>query len=177
MRKSQGQGQGKEGKGNEAMKEAIEIFEQWLSSTYPEAKEKMKTEGRDFKPLLKKDVVKRYLDRIRALESSDSDDSTEGEGESEEKERRKRGVEFAGIYVELPKGKRLANVLVNDEQPGGDDWDGLRCKELTRLRDERVEKSLEGEDGLWTEKGGASEWHLRCIAWAWSPVGERRLPP
>ncbi len=138
--------------------EAMAMFKDWLDHEYVDAKRRRKEEGRDFKPLLKKEVVKRYLSRLRQLETFD--------------------MRFPELYAELPRGKRLANVLVHEDEPGGIDWEIMRELELAKLVEERAARDETGEEGLWNEgKGGCSEWHLRCIGWAWSPIVERRLPP
>ena len=144
----------------ETFQEAMEILEKWLKHDYPEAKKRKREEGKEFKPLLKKETVKKYLDRVNRLDGFDE------------------GKRFAELYAEYPKGKRLANVLVEDGKPEGRDWEILREIELGKLVDERQAAGQKGEEGLWDEKkGGCSDWHLRCVGWAWSPVGERRLPP
>lgn len=143
------------------MKDAMAIFRIWLDETYPEAKEKKKSEGREFKPLLKKETVKKYLERIRALEVEDNEDLDDCK-------------RFAEIYSGLAKGKRLANTLVNDAHPEKEDWEVRRERALILLNNSRLTGK---EEDLWSDKGGASTWHLQCIGWAWSPVTEKRLPP
>lgn len=97
---------------------------------------------------------------------------------------------FAEIYTNLPKGKKLGNVLVDESQPGEADWEIRRYQALDRIvpegmemeeEKEEEEKEKEEEKGrswkelLWDEEGKVSEWHLSMIAWAWSPVSERKL--
>lgn len=105
---------------------------------------------------------------------------------------------FAEIYTNLPKGKKLGNVLVDESQPGEADWEIRRYQALDRIVPEGMEMEEEkGEEGsdekekgkkkgekekgrswkelLWDEEGKVSEWHLSMIAWAWSPVSERKL--
>jgi hypothetical protein len=139
--------------------DAMQIFEEWLEGTYKDAKRKRQEEGREFNPLISKPCVKRYLDRIRKIKDFEM------------------GVRFAEIYVDLPKGKRLANILVEEGRPKGRDWEVQRLIELDRLVDEREERGEQKEEGLWDEdKGGVSEWHLKYVTWAWTPLSERRLP-
>lgn len=134
-----------------AISAAMAIFRHWLDHTYPAAKQALHDSGHDFKPLLTRATVQKYLDRV------DDEDARE----------------FAGVYVALPKGKRLANVLVDGARPEGEDWEVRRERMLVELVERR---EGEGEEGLWSDKGGPSKWHLACIGWAWSPVEERRIP-
>lgn len=96
---------------------------------------------------------------------------------------------FAEIYTNLPKGKKLGNVLVDESQPGEADWEIRRYQALDRIVPEGMETEEEKEkeekeekekgrswkELLWDEEGKVSEWHLSMIAWAWSPVSERKL--
>ena len=136
-------------KGNKDIEAAMGVFRTWLDDTYPAAKAQRK----DFKPVLKKDTVRKYIERI-------SEDT---------------GVDasFAKMYVDLPKGKRLANVLVDEQHPEQPDWARAREMKLQELAAEKGEKPDDGE--LWEEDETPSTWHLSCIAWAWSPVSERKL--
>lgn len=85
---------------------------------------------------------------------------------------------FARVYADLPKGKKLGNVLVDDSKPMEPDWDRKRYEVL----DELVPKGKEdGKDGwkmseLWEEDHSVSARQLELVAWAWSPVGEGKLP-
>lgn len=148
------------------MKDAMAIFGVWLDETYPLAKEARRVEGREFKPLLGKAVVGRYLERIRGVGGEGEDGDEDGDLVDCKL--------FAEVYVGLGKGKRLANTLVDDGRPEGEDWEIRRERALVGLTGKR---GMNGEEGLWNEKGGVTDWHLQCIGWAWSPVGERRLPP
>lgn len=97
---------------------------------------------------------------------------------------------FAEIYTNLPKGKKLGNVLVDESQPGEADWEIRRYQALDRIvpegmemeedkeeeeEKEEKEKGRSWKELLWDEEGKVSEWHLSMIAWAWSPVSERKL--
>lgn len=127
---------------------AVAVFEKWLKQTYP----KQKAEQRTFKPLSKK-AVESFLPVLKKAKGVDTT--------------------FAEVYVNLEARKRLANVLVNDKEPGEPDWDKTRVDRLSELvpsKDNSVE-----EDELWTEDGEPSEYHLSLVAWAWSPVSEYKL--
>lgn len=127
---------------------AVAVFEKWLKETYP----KQKAEQRAFKPLSKK-AVESFLPVLKKAKGIDTT--------------------FAEIYINLEARKRLANVLVDDKEPGEPDWDRTRVDRLSELvpnEDNSVE-----EDELWTEDGDTSEYHLSLVAWAWSPVSEYKL--
>lgn len=140
------------------MKQAMDVFRHWLDATYPEQRAAMRASG--FKPLLSKDCVQKYMSQID--DSADVSDSSK---------------KFAEKYVELPKGKRLGNVLVNDSKPTEADWERVRYDSLDELVPEGKEagSTLWKREELWTNSGGPSALHLRLIAWAWSPVKESRL--
>lgn len=140
----------------EGMDEAIKVFKEWIDVTYPAMKGEMKADG-GFKPLLSKEVVKKFRARI--------------EEEVEEEDRR-----FVDIYLGLGKNKRLGNVLLDDKEPGGQDWEVERYKVLDGL----VKEGQETKDGweydeLWTKEKEPTVEHLKLIAWAWSPVPGRTL--
>lgn len=141
------------------MQEAMGIFRAWLDETYPAQKGKLR--GGGFKPLLGREVVERYVARIMG--------EVEGEGRT-----------FAGVYVGLGKGKRLANVLVDEAQPGGRDWEVARYEALDGLVGEGKEVAKKWEyDELWTKddegRRVVTQKHLSLIAWAWSPVSGKEL--
>lgn len=146
--------------GTADMRAAMDVFRHWLDVTYPAEKGKLREGG--FKPMLRKEVVGRYLERIRGSEGIDV-----------------VAMQFADVYCELPKGKKLGNVLVDDSKPEEADWEMRRYEAL----DELVPKGKEGEVNAWEHSelwsgegdGEVSELHLKLIAWAWSPVAERKL--
>ena len=85
---------------------------------------------------------------------------------------------FAKLYAELPKGKKLGNVLVDDSKPTEADREKKRYEALDGLVAEGKEA---GDDAwklseLWTDDRMVSEQHLELMAWAWSPVKESKLP-
>ncbi|KAK5953487.1 hypothetical protein OHC33_005431 [Knufia fluminis] len=139
--------------GNTDMQAAMAIFRTWLDETYPA----LRAAQRDF-PLLKRGVVELYLPRIRELADS-------GNGKLDVDPR------WAEMYIALPKGKRLANVLMDEERPGEAD--------LARVRQDVLEEVIEGVGGevpgkddpvLWGDGGeGLSAMHLKCIAYGFSP--------
>ncbi|KAK4569685.1 hypothetical protein LTR86_003450 [Recurvomyces mirabilis] len=143
------------------MRDAMEIFRVWLEETYPASKAVLRGAG-GFKPLLSKKVVERHLSRIEESESV---------GE--------QAKSFARMYVGLPKGKKLGNVLVDDGKPTEADWDRKRydvlCGIVAKGKDEGGEEKWKVSE-LWTDHGQVSEGHLEMIAWAWSPVKEAKLP-
>ena len=145
--------------GTKDMRDAMEVFREWLDETYPKEKEGLRVDG-GFKPLLRKEVVERYLQRI--------EDSSEVSEDAKA---------FARTYASLPKGKRLGNVLVDDKKPEEPDWERKRYQVLDELVPQGKEKESGWEhSGLWSGDKEPSEQHLRLIAWAWSPVKESKLP-
>lgn len=134
------------------MNEAIGIFETWLKETYPAEKEAR----RDFKPVLSKTTVKKYLERLEADKEIDAG--------------------WALAYVALEPRKRLANVLTNPDDPKEPDLDRVRTDRLSELVSEEKEKSGFEHGELWDGAGTVSHLHLRFVALAWSPVSERKLP-
>ena len=137
----------------------MDVFEEWIEKTYPAAKAALRVDG-GFKPLLSKTAVKKYLSAIREVL-----------GEEDE------ALTFASVYTELGRNKRLGNVLMDDSKPTEADWEVRRYEVLCKLVPEGKEE-WEGSE-LWIEgeeaEASPSEEHARLIAWAWSPVGERRL--
>ncbi|RMX70833.1 hypothetical protein D0869_16250, partial [Hortaea werneckii] len=107
------------GKSNsqEGMKEAISIFRHWLDETYPAAKSALRAGG--FKPLLSKALVEKYLPLILSSSSSSSGLKDDDDAKA-----------FAQRYINLAKGKRLGNVLLDDADPTGWDWEGRRYRAL-----------------------------------------------
>jgi hypothetical protein len=89
------------------MEAAMDVFREWLDVTYPAEKDALRAGG--FKPLLNKKTVQRYLDRIEGSKSVGSE-----------------AKKFAKLYAELPRGKKLGNVLVDDSKPAEPD-----CKSKT----------------------------------------------
>lgn len=128
---------------------AASVFGQWLKETYP----RQKAEQRIFKPLLSKKAVESFLPALKETKGLDTT--------------------FAEMYVDLEARKRLANVLVNDKEPGEPDWDKTRVDRLSELVPN--ENNNVEDDQLWTEDGHPSEYHLGLVAWAWSPVSEYKL--
>ncbi|KAI7481527.1 hypothetical protein KC351_g6327 [Hortaea werneckii] len=171
---------------HQGMQAAMTIFRHWLDDTYPAAKAALRAGG-GFKPLLSKSLVEKFLPRIIASSSSSSSSSSGLHGDPDNDELAADAdadaKAFAKRYIALPKGKRLGNVLLDDSDPTGWDWEGRRYRALCALVPEGKEKAEGwGEGELWedVEDGGegekvVSDRHLRLIAWAWSPVAERKL--
>lgn len=148
--------------GTADMRAAMEVFREWLDVTYPAAQAALRGGG-GFKPLLSKKVVERHLEQIKASEVVSE-----------------IGKQFSEVYCHLPKGKKLGNVLVDDSKPMEPDWERRRYIELDQLVPSGEGKE-DGQDAwkiseLWTEDRVLSEKHLELIAWAWSPVPEKKLP-
>jgi len=138
------------------MEEAIAVFKEWIDVTYPALKDGMRGDG-GFKPLLSKEVVKKFQPAI-------------------EEELAKADRRFVDVYLGLGKNKRLGNVLLDEGEPGGKDWEVERYEALCAL----VPKGKDSKDGweyegLWTEEKEPTVGHLKLIAWAWSPVPGRTL--
>lgn len=143
--------------GNEDMRAAVAVFENWLQTTYPAAKESLREGG--FKPLLSKGYVEKQLPSIRKHLSPDEE-----------------AVRFAEMYTSLGRNKRLGNVLLDDSKPEGPDWEVRRYEALCELVPEGSEWE---ETDLWEggeKKNGLGRRHLSVVAWGWSPVQERSLP-
>ncbi|KAF4550292.1 Hypothetical protein D9617_18g034830 [Elsinoe fawcettii] len=137
------------------IKEAIEIFQEWI-----EGYKQRKSDLRQF-PLLSKPKVKSYLERYDEGEFGPKKELEQVEG-------MKHAEEFARLYVELEPRKRLANMLVDNAKPEGEDWDIRRYKHLCDLVDEK--KKWETED-LWIDERDRRPLgeHLVLIFWSWSP--------
>jgi hypothetical protein len=132
------------------------VFNEWLKSTYPSAKKSLRAAG--FKPALSKDIVSAYAPRCRNVSSSKDD------------------LRFLDMYVSLPKNKRLANVLLDDKEPGEKDWEQERYDVLCELVSEGKEDVKKWTpDELWDEEKQPTDMHLKWIAWGWSPVPGRTL--
>lgn len=141
------------------MRAAMDAFRTWLDVTYPVNRDSLRAGG--FKPLLSKKAVQHYLPKIEESNSI-----------SPEAKR------FAKVYAELPKGKKLGNVLVDDSKPTEPDWERKRYEVLNEAVSDGKEA---GDDAwklseLWTDDKTVSDQHLSLIAWAWSPVPESKIP-
>lgn len=134
---------------NADMQAAMKIFRTWLDETYP----KLRSEQKEF-PLLKKEVVELYLPRIQNQASKLGIDS-----------------KWAELYVALPKGKRLANVLMDDSNPAEADLTRVRQDVLEGIVKERGgEMPGKADEALWSDDGAQpSMMHLKCIAYGFSP--------
>jgi hypothetical protein len=145
--------------GPQGIRDALAIFKKWLDKTYPASKAALRVGG-GFKPLVSKSFVTKILPTLEANKGKIGSES----------------LEFARLYASLPKNRRLGNVLLDDDKPGEADWEVKRYEALASLVPEDMEdgKSWEKAD-LWDGEGGLSTKHLRLVAWAWSPVGDRGL--
>jgi hypothetical protein len=133
---------------------AMAVFNEWLKVTYPQAKKELRAGG--FKPVLSKETVAAYAPKCR--EVLDAPD-----------------VRFLDMYVELPKNKRLANVLLDPKAPGEKDWEQERYDTLCEVvPGGREEAKWTGEE-LWDDAKQPTAAHLKMIAWGWSPVPGRTL--
>lgn len=145
--------------GPEGIRDALAIFKTWLDETYPASKAALRVGG-GFKPLLSKAVVAKIMPALEANKAKISSDA----------------LEFATLYTSLPKNRRLGNVLLDDEKPGEADWEVKRYEALASIVPEDKEDSKSWEKAeLWNGEGGLSTEHLKLVAWAWSPVGDRGL--
>lgn len=145
--------------GPQGIIDALTIFKTWLDETYPTSKAALRVGG-GFKPLLSKTVVMKMMP---ALEANKAKIGSEA-------------LEFAKLYTSLPKNRRLGNVLLDDEKPGEADWEVRRYEALDSLVSDDKEDSKSWEKAeMWNGKGGLSIEHLKLVAWAWSPVGDRGL--
>lgn len=145
--------------GPEGIRDALAIFKTWLDETYPASKAALRVGG-GFKPLLSKTVVAKIMPALEANKAKIGSDA----------------LEFATLYTSLPKNRRLGNVLLDDEKPGEADWEVKRYEALASIVPEDKEDSKSWEKAeLWDGEGGLSTEHLKLVAWAWSPVGDRGL--
>ncbi|KAI6964691.1 hypothetical protein KC321_g10527 [Hortaea werneckii] len=145
------------GNSQQGMKDAMAIFRHWLDETYPAAKSSLRAGG-GFKPLLSKDLVEKFLPRILASSSSSPSgavgpaDETDADADADAD-----ASAFAQRYVNLPKGKRLGNVLLDDSNPTGLDWEARRYRALCELVPEGMK-----------EEGGKGEGALQDgTGWGW----------
>ena len=144
---------------NPQIEEAMKIFRNWLDKTYPESKESLRAGG--WKPLLSKNCVKKYLPRVKEAKIDDMNEA----------------LQFAERYVGLAKGKRLGNVLMDDAKPEEADWERKRYDILCGLVPKGKDQAKDWTDEeLWDGERKVTGEHLKLIAWAWSPLGERKLP-
>ncbi|KAI7348625.1 hypothetical protein KC354_g13531 [Hortaea werneckii] len=203
MKKTSTSSTGSGGNSQQGMKEAMAIFRHWLDETYPAAKSALRAGG--FKPLLSKPLVEKYLPLILSSASSSSSSPSSGAAgagapnDDDDNDNDNDAKVFAQRYINLAKGKRLGNVLLDDGDPTGLDWEGRRYRALCELVPEGKEKEggwgvgelwedgdgdggegegdgdEGGEGGKKGKKKKVSDRHLQLIAWAWSPVGERKL--
>ncbi|KAF2762528.1 hypothetical protein EJ05DRAFT_471530 [Pseudovirgaria hyperparasitica] len=133
------------------MKAAQKVFREWLDVTYPSAKDSEPTF-----PLLKKDVVEAYLPLIEDLADEEA-------------------LVWAEKYAGLAKGKKLANVLMDESVPAERDMAIVRQGVLEGIMKEKNRGRLperKDVEFLWqTDQpaSGLSESHLRCVAYGWSP--------
>jgi hypothetical protein len=144
------------------MRAAMDVFREWLDVTCPAQRAALRANG-GFKPLLSKKTMSSSLPRIETSESVSSSAKV-----------------FAKVYAELPRGKKLGNVLVDDSKPQEPDWEAKRYSELCRLVPVGKEEADAWKDAeLWDhDKEGdrvPTGRHLEMIAWAWTPVGEKKL--
>ncbi|RMY96860.1 hypothetical protein D0864_05026, partial [Hortaea werneckii] len=137
---SSGSAGGGGGTSQQGMKDAMAIFRHWLDETYPAAKSSLRAQG--FKPLLSKHLVENFLPRILSSSSSSSSSSGLNDNNADVDEDADARA-FAQRYVNLPKGKRLGNVLLDDGDPTGLDWEARRYRALCEL----VPEGKEGVEG------------------------------
>lgn len=135
------------GKTNNNIQAAMKVFRKWLDETYPTAR----AAQQDY-PLLKKDVVVAYLPVIK-----------EKLGDAE--------TDWATLYSGLPKGKRLANTLMDETKPAERDLAVVRQNSLAQAIEDYYEGKipLKKDEKLW-EGDVPSFMHLKLIAYAFSPV-------
>lgn len=130
------------------MEAAIAVFSKWLNETYKQEK----AAQRVFKPVPKK-TIELFLPDLKRAKDVDTT--------------------FAELYVKLEPRKKLANVLVNDKEPGEADWDKARVDALSQLVPN--EENDVGEDDLWDEDGSLSVFHMKLLSWAWTPLSDYKL--
>ncbi|KIW07990.1 uncharacterized protein PV09_01889 [Verruconis gallopava] len=137
------------------IKAAMSIFGEWLTITYPNAKKSLRASA--FKPVLSKEIMSAYASKCRAAISKDD-------------------LRFLDVYTRLPTNKRITNVLLNNSEPGGKDWEQERYDVLCRIVPEGKEEFSDFTlEELWDTESQPTDVHLRWIAWGWSPVPHRTL--
>lgn len=190
-----------------AMADAIVVLRAWVEGEYPALKAAL----RSF-PLLSRETVGQFLAAARRVshetgEQRDGGIEQHDEDDDDDDESRTAGtggttttidLAFAEMYTTLPRGKRLANTLVDRTRPGEEDWEIRRYRALCDLlpTDDRAAAAAAplSEKALWTDardervpkgrtdvKPGRGEGgrvptteHLRMILWAYSPVPKSR---
>ncbi|KAI7553207.1 hypothetical protein KC331_g1380, partial [Hortaea werneckii] len=144
MKKTSTSSSDSNGNSQQGMKEAMAIFRHWLDETYPAAKSALRAGG--FKPLLSKPLVEKYLPLILSSASSSSSSPSSGAAgagapnDDDDNDNDNDAKVFAQRYINLAKGKRLGNVLLDDGDPTGLDWEGRRYRALCELVPEGKEK-------------------------------------
>jgi hypothetical protein len=140
-----------------AMREAAALFHEWMTITYPLAKDSLRAGG-GFKPVLPKEV----LANLR--------------GEMVDKGLTQNDLRFVDFYINLGRGLRLANQLVDPKKPGERDWDVERYQSLCRLVPEDKETIDDWQySELWDDNKMPTTKHLKLIAWGWTPVSNRTM--
>lgn len=126
------------------IQEGMAVFREWLGLTYPA--ERVKQE--EYKPVLSKKCVESWLPILKEKGTDTA---------------------WAERYVQLARGKRLGNVLLDDKDPQGQDMESQRFEKLVDLNPEGETQSL------WADRRTPAPWHAQCIAYAWSPYSEKVL--
>lgn len=139
---------------SDGMRDAMDVFKLWIDETYPVLKS---DQDKWKKGMVGRPNLKLLVPVLRKLLGD--------AGETEE-------LRYLGAAMEaINTGKRLANVLVNDKEPGGLDWERARQQRLDELVGERQDWTAAE---LWRSEAGTIESlptieHARILAWAWTP--------
>ena len=143
---------------NARMEAAMEVFNEWLQQ-YQAKKQQLPDYKKASRP-----VVQLCLNVI---------DSKQFVPENDEllpSEHFQQALTWARAYINMPKGKRLANTLTTQDAQEPD-MESLRLSNLQRLV---PEDANELQNGLWCHSAGKdkqiSDLHLQWVLWAYTPA-------
>ncbi|PWN45756.1 hypothetical protein IE81DRAFT_167876 [Ceraceosorus guamensis] len=137
----------------EGIKASIPIFQEWVDSY-----QSRKSALRSFK-MLKKDRVARYLKYV--------DEHTHYSDKEWQASK-----SWAERYVALQPKQRLANTLMDEKDPAGEDLESHRYRVLHEIVPDVPRDAWQQED-LWADisKRIPSGTHLKMLLYAYSPLG------
>ena len=139
----------------------MQIFNDWLQQ-YDAKKEELP----DFKKA-SQSLVQLCLDAVESKGIVPEDEELFSSDQFQQ------GMTWARTYVNMPKGKRLANTLTS-EDPQAPDMDSLRLLTLHCLVPDGGDKL---QDKLWRYTAGKdkqlSDLHLQLLLWAYTPAAKQ----
>lgn len=148
---------------NARMEAAMKIFSEWLQQ-YPEKKRQLPHYKKASRP-----VVQLCLNHIENKQLLPEDD------ELLSSQHFQQALTWAHVYINMPKGKRLANTLTTQDAQEPD-MESLRLSSLQCLVPEDAD---ELQNGLWRHSAGKdkqmSDLHLQWVLWAYTPAEKQVL--